>query len=322
MNKTARVYLFTGPEKGEKNKAVSRILHNYKTETGSEPDIYRFYPFETSVREIIALLKNGDLFSDHKFVFIHNTDEINNNEISDLVSYIKNPGDNATLFLLTDSYKVNTKISSAVGKENTRIFWELFENQKINWIKDFFKKESLTISIEAVDMILDLVENRTDDLKAVCGRLAFFFKDRKHITEEIIEEYVFHSKEENVFTLFAKMIKNDFAGSIEILHKLALSGNNNPVQLLSGLHWQYSNLLKLKRLVSSGENTQKSLTALKIRGKRNQAAYMAAVDRFTIDELERIIMLISISDRESREINRERWMLAMELFIHNAISSR
>ncbi len=320
MSKTAPVYLFTGPENGEKERAVSQILHEYKASSGSEPEIYKFYPFETSVGEIVSLLKNGDLFSDYKFVFIHNADEIKKSEISYLVSYIKDPSDSATLFLMTDSYKVDSKISSAVGKANSRIFYELFENQKVNWIKGYFRKEDLGISPEAVEMILDLVENRTGDLKVVCERLAAFFKDRGQITEDIIEEYVFHSKEESVFTLFAKMIRNDFAGSIEILHKLALSGSNNPVQLLSGLHWQYSNLLKLKHLLSEGENEQKALASLRIRGKRNQAVYLAAQDRFSLGELESIIILIAAYDKNAREVSRERWMLLMEMFIHYAVN--
>ncbi|RKX93358.1 MAG: DNA polymerase III subunit delta [Spirochaetes bacterium] len=322
MSKIASVYLFTGPENGEKEKAIGQILNQYKTTTGNDPETYRFYPFETSVGEVVSLLKNGDLFSDYKFVFIHNADEIKKNEIPYLVSYVKEPGDSATLFLLTDSYKVDPKLSAAVGKASTRIFWELFENQKVNWIRGYFKKESLSISPEAVEMILDLVENRTDDLKVVCERLAVFFKDRGHISEEIIEEYVFHSKEENVFTLFDKMVRNDFAGSIEILHKLALSGSNNPVQLLSGLYWQYRNLLKLKHLLSEGENEQKAMAALKIRGKKKQALYLAAQDEHSLGELESTIMLIADYDKHAREVSKERWMLVMEMFIHQAVNRR
>ncbi len=319
MSKFAPVYLFTGPERGEKDRTISEIIKRYTSETGLEPEIYKFYPFEISLSEVIALLKNGGLFSEYKFVFLMNTDELKKNEIPLLVSYLKNPGKDSTLFLLSDSIQIDRKISSAVKKENIRIFWELFQNQKINWIQSYFRKNSMQISDDAVDMILEMVENRTDDLEAVCSRLSAYFKESGTISEEEVEEYVYHSKEENVFTLFGRLIRNDFAGSIEILHNIRLSGEHNPVQLFGGLLWQYRNLLKLKRLKMEGVPDQDALQKAKIRGKKNQSLYLNAIKLHPVGELERIISLIARCDRNAREINKERWILLMEMFIYYTI---
>ncbi len=323
MTNIAPVYLFTGPEKGQKDAAVSDLLKAGRSlNNGAEPEIHRFYPFETSVDRIVSLLKNGDLFSDYKFVFLNNADEIKKSEIPSLVSYIKDPSRTGTLVLVTDSYQVDSRISAAVGKKNTRVFWELFENQKEDWIRSYFRKEDMSVSADAVEMILDMVNNRTDDLGMVCGRLVSFFRGSGEITEKDVEEFVFHSKEENVFTLFAKMAEKNFSGSIEVLHKISLSGDHNPVQLLSGLLWQYRNLLKLKKLVSEGTAGNNALLEVKIKGKRNQAIYMKALGSYSEDELERIIILISVYDRKAREINRDRWLTLMEMFIHYSVNRK
>jgi len=179
---------------------------------------------------IVSLLKNGGLFSDYKFVLLNNAEEIEKSEIPLLISYIKAPSRTGTLVLLTDSYQVDSRISGAVGEKNIRVFWELFENQKEGWVRSYFSKEGMSVSSDAVEMILDMVNNRTDDLEIVCGRLVSFLRESGEITERDVENFVFHSKEENVFTLFAKMAEKNFPGSIEVLHKIGLSGDHNPVQ--------------------------------------------------------------------------------------------
>ena len=318
MSSIAPVYLFTGPEKGEKNRAVSDILDRYTSTTGLTPEIYKFYAFEASISEVIALLKNGGLFSEYKFVFLMNIEDMKKSDIPLLLSYLHAPGKEATLFLLSEAYKVDSKITKAVKKENTRTFWELFENQKINWLQSYFRKNNKKITPDAIEMILEMVENRTDDMERVCSRLLIIFKDKMVISDEEIEEFVFHSKEENVFTLFDHMTRNDFSGSIEILHKIRLSGNHNPVQLLSGLLWQYRNLLNVKLLLKEMPQ-QKVFAQLKINGKRKQTHYLNVSKLHSVLEIEDIINCIAYYDRKAREITRERWILLMELFIYYSV---
>ncbi len=313
------VYLFTGPERGEKDRAIAEIIGRYSAQSGSKPEIYKFYSFETSVSEIVSLLMNGGLFSEYKFVFLMNIDEIKKTEIPLLEKYLKNPGEDSTLFLLTESYKSDPRISLSVKKENTRIFWELFENQKISWIQNYFNRNKKKITPEAIEMILELVENRTNDLTLVCDRLLIHLSDTLLITEDEVEAFVSHSKEENVFTLFNYMVKNDFSGSLEVLHTIRLSGENNPVPLLNGLLWQYRNLLNLKLMLFEGISEQKAFTQLKIRGKRKQSHYINASKLHSTTEVERIISLIAYYDRESRETGKERWLILMELFIYYTI---
>ncbi len=318
MSSIAPVYLFTGPEKGEKNRAISDIMEGYTAATGEKPEIYKFYGFETSVSEIVALLKNGGLFSSYKFVFLMNVEDLKKSDIPLLVSYLRSPGKEATLFLLTDAYKADPRITGAVQKKNTRIFWELFENQKINWLQSYFHRNNKKITDAAIEMILEMVENRTDAMEKVCSRLLVFFREREVISEDEVEEFVFHSKEENVFTLFDHMSRNDFPGSVEILHKIRLTGDHNPVQLLSGLLWQYRNLLKVKLLMEELPQ-QKVFSQLKIYGKRKQAHYLNVSKLHSLLEIEDIINLIAFYDRKAREATRERWILVMELFIYYSV---
>ena len=66
-----------------------------------------------------------------------------------------------------------------------------------------------------------MIENNTKDLKSECSKLALFFGPGASIKTEELEKYLYHSKEENVFTLFESIAQRNFDLSLEILSKKA-----------------------------------------------------------------------------------------------------
>ena len=316
MNNPEPVYLFLGPEIGLKTDEIRKIQDAYHKQSGEIPELHKFYPYDTSIGEVISLMKNGALFSNYKFVTFMNTEELKKDDIAELISYIKAPGSDCTLFLLSDKTSVDKKITSAIPKKSVRIFWELFENQKKSWISNFFRNEKIGISGDAIEMILEMVENNTNDMRNACSKLSIFFGENSQIEEEDIEHFIYHSKEENVFTLFKKIAAADFPSSVEILHKIALSGEGSPVQLISGLQWQFRKLLNLSQLLAKHYGSEEALSKAQIRGKRNQQTYINGLKSYTTRELQNIIVLISKYDILARELNKDNHIILMELFIY------
>ena len=87
----------------------------------------------------------------------------------------------------------------------------MFDNQKQGWVTNFFRQRKITIAADAVEYILDMVENNTRDMRAECERLALFFGPDATIGLESVEQYIYHSKEENVFTLFDRICERELA---------------------------------------------------------------------------------------------------------------
>jgi DNA polymerase III subunit delta len=322
MNNPDSTYLFLGPEIGQKNEEIIRIQNSYREKTGETPEMHKFYPYDTSMGEVISLMKNGALFANYKFITYMNVEDLKKDEIEELISYVKAPGNDCTLFLRSDKTSVDKKLSNAISKKSVRIFWELFENQKKSWISNYFKKEKIEISLEAVEMILEMVENNTDDMRNACSKLSIFFGENSQISEEDIEHFIYHSKEENVFTLFKKIALSDFSSSLEILHKIALSGEGSPIQLISGLQWQFRKLLTLSQLFSKRYSREEALSKAQIRGKRNQQTYMDGLKTFTTGDLQRIIVLIAKYDILAREMNKDKHLILMELFIYYCVIAK
>lgn len=313
------IHLLLGPENGEKKEFINTLVKKLSKSLG-DPEKYRFYPYDTEMGEIVSIMKNGSLFSTHKIVTINNCEDIKKkNSVEQLIDYCKSPSDDVTLFLLSDSNKIDSKIEKTIPATQKKIFWEMFENRKKDWIISFFRKKGLNIDFNAVELLLDMIENNTDAMKTDCEKLAFYFKEGSRISEEDIENFLYHSREENVFTLFEKVCRRDFESSLDVLSSIVLAKETAPVQLISGLLWQFKNLLNLSSLLSKNFNQSEALLKSNIRGKKNQKTYMEAVQNYKTKELEQIICLIEEYDHRLRTVRTEMQDSIIEMFLYRCI---
>ena len=152
----AEVYLFTGPENGEKGEAIANIREAARKKNGAL-DEYKYYASDTRLQDVISQLQNVSLFSSALFVVLRNAEQIKlKADIDLLASYIKGASDSPnTLILVSDENSVEKKLESLFATDHKKIFWEMFESDKISWIKNFFKKNEYSIEEDAVQLILN-----------------------------------------------------------------------------------------------------------------------------------------------------------------------
>ena len=269
----------------------------------------------------MAILRNSSLFAQTRLVLLYNTNEIKKKADADLlVEYIKSPVEETILLLLSDEYRIDRRIDEAVGKDRKKVFWELYENQKRSWIVDYFRRVNMAITQEAVELLLDLVENHTDDLKKECEKLALYFQSGANIDETQIESLIYHSKVENVFTLFESIGRRDLEAALDIYQNIRLSGESDPVQLLGGLVWQFRKLLKYVRLTGSGYSASDANAKLSIRGKKSQTSSSQAAQAYDAEALEWIITLISENEAQLRSIGTELQDIYFQRFLYKCVS--
>ena len=268
-------YLFLGPELGEKQEAIQEL----RRKLGASVEETTFYAGETATARIVDLLRNGSLFADARLFFIKNAELIDKKEeVELLASYLESPQTGATLVLISDGIGVDKRLEKAVPADSKRIFWELFENRKHEWVENFFRKEGCRVSPEAVDAILELVENNTEALRRECSRLTLFLgKDRAASVEEV-EKWLSHSREESAFTLFSRIAAGDLSKSLETLHTL-LGAKESPQAILAGLAWCFRKLRDCLALERSGnandfEYKKIGLASSRLRKDYTQAAHL------------------------------------------------
>jgi DNA polymerase III subunit delta len=294
-------YLLLGPENGKRNEFIASIRAEITTLTGEPPEEHKVYAFEADFPGIVGILNNLSLFSTHRLVMIHEAQQIKKKgDVELLVKYLASPNDASTIIFVTDDYRVDRAIESAVGKKRTTTFWELFENQKRSWIQTFIRSAGSSITAEAV----------------------LYYPRGTKITEDEVERLVYHSKNESVFTLFEHFASGDFSATIETLHAIILSGPLEPASLLGGLSWQIRRLLEFRRLKDAHYSDEDAAKRAKIVGKRNLAIYQRGAKTYSVPDLERIVVRTGEYDVRFREVRTDIDRRLIELFVYETVVRR
>lgn len=288
------VYLFTGPEIGERNEAIAKLRAQYRAQYGSL-DEYNLYATDTRVPEIVSLLDGRGFFTDATFVVLKNAELVKKkDELEQLARWIKNSANGTSaLVLVSDEISVDKKLEALVPKEHAKKFWELFENRKQEWLRAFFSKNGLTANAAAIDAVLDLVPNDTESLRNACQPFFLFFQKGHAVTEADVEKILAHNREESAFTLFDAMADagarpaQRLEKSLEILQTLRLSKDSSGVALIAGLSYSFRQLRAWHNNPGFGSSKQ-------------QARYTAAARLWSPLQTAAVIALLAKTDMAIR----------------------
>ena len=296
------IYLFTGPEIGERNIAIAKVKDSLNKQYGAL-DLHNIYAGLTPISQVLSILQTGSLFNNAICVILNNAHEITKkDEVEAIIGWAKSSlSFPAFLILTSDEISINKSIENVVPKPQKQIFWELFENTKREWISRFFTKETMQIRDEAIDSILELVENNTEMLKTSCSHLALFFDEGKFIEACNIETLLSHTKEETPFSLFDAISHLNLSQSLSIAQKLMQVKNTSPIQIIAGLTFCFRRLSDWHSIIKANKGF--SETAVKTKGFTSKTAieqYKRAGKHFTMKDVERILCLLNNIDFEMR----------------------
>ncbi len=299
------LYLFTGPEIGLRSDEIENLKRNLAKKAPGI-DCHIFYANETSVASVVSLLLNGSLFSDAKFVVLNNAELIKKKEEIEVISeWKKTASDESVLVLVSDEIGVDKKLEALVSKDKKKIFWELFDNKKTQWVSDFFRRKGYSIEPDAVETILELVENNTAALASECGRFFVCFDKSHTITEEDAESLLSHNREESPFTLFDVLAgtgskSERLENALEILQKIRLSKDSSGVQLIAGLTYCFRKLSVWQGLQASGSVSPADLKSKGFASSKMQNQYRRAEKIWNPADCKAILALLAGTDIQIR----------------------
>ena len=304
---SAPIYLYTGPEAGERKEAVEKIKKTLRKDFGDLEE-YNFYASETSVNEFMSVLQNESLFSSATCVVVKNAEVIKKKEdIETIVNWVSSVNTQSSVLILTsDSVSIDTKIEKAVPTQNKKIFWEMFEDRKLSWVFDFFKKNGYSITEDAANAILELVENNTEALRNECLRFFVCFPSSKEITESDVESILVHNREESAFSLFDSISNPSVSENerlqkgLEILQRIRLSKDNSSVMLIAGLTSCFRKLSTYHKLQSARMNDDFNLKINGFSSKKMKTQYNRASKVWTVGQVVAILSLLSSADMSIR----------------------
>jgi len=298
-SKSNAAYIFLGPEIGKKQDEIGQIkkkLSESAAAAGAAAGAYEetvFYSGETPVTDIVNIIQNHSLFAQSRLFIIKNAEQIKKKEeinaVADCMKELE-PGD--ALILVSDEFRLSAGLDNACPKENRKVFYEMFERDKIAWVRSFFQRESLSIDPSGIDAILELVENNTDAMRRECSRLVFFLPKDRPATAQDVEQWLSHSREESAFTLFTRIASGDCSKAVESLHTL-LSAKESPIAILSGLAWSFRKLRDYLALSDNTDNFELKKIGLSAITKNN---YAAASRRYSKTDVEKCLAITAEYD--------------------------
>lgn len=331
----AHVYLFAGPEIGERNSAVESLRQQARR-TLQTLDEYTFYAHETSVSDVVGLLCNESLFAAARFIVLKNAELIKKkDDIARIAALSAGAEDTkgvaaaSVLVLVSDSVSVDKKLEAAVPKNNRKIFWELFENRKEQWLVSFFQRAGFSIEPEAVQTILELVENNTDALRTECSRFMLCLERGSRVTAAAVEQFIAHNREESPFTLFdalsctADNSRHRLETALDILHKIRLSKDSSSIQLLAGLTFCFRKLRQWHSLYAGQRGVSEfDLKKAGFSSKKARTQYTAAARMWSAAQTEAILALIARTDMAMRTLGQAAETTLLELLLYSIVLKR
>ena len=331
------VYVFLGPEKGLKEDAVKQIRNSLEAKFGG-CDVARFYAFEDYEAEMFAQLNNMDFFSAHKLIVLGAAEEIKGaDKVNALVSYINAPSETATLVIISDEKFINRSVMDSVPKDALKIFYELFDSQKDQWLRDFFRRGGFSIEQEAIDAILEKVENNIQDMTATCSQMLVFLgtiEGKSSVTYDDVENFLTHTREEDDFSLFDYIAHRKLESALECFQTLVRTNDMASVTtVLPGrLASYFRRALSVSLNVAAGMGvdlgrsgdssafmTKVYETERPITMPKDKEIYRSCVRNYSTDQIEAIISMLAACDLEIRKTGGGVQTLIMEKCISDII---
>ena len=302
-----QIYLYTGPEFGERNEAVDAVKAGLKKKFG-DIDEHLFYLQETPFGQIMTILQSGTLFSNGVCVVCKGAELLKKKDdlamISDWLD--GNPDDSSVLILVSDEVSVDSKLDKLVPAQNKKKFWEMFDNQKVPWLTKFFQKNGYRINQDAAELILDMIENNTQALKNECSRFFIVFPKDHTVTVDDVEKVLTHNREESAFTLFNQIsqsgepVQKRFENGISILQKIRLSKENSSVMLIAGLASCFRKLVLWHKVCDNGMPDSFTLKVNGFSSVPMQNQYKAAAKIWNDKQATAILAILASADMEIR----------------------
>ncbi len=303
---SAPIYLFSGPEFGERAEAVDSVKNSLRKKFGSLEE-YTYYSVETDAPDALEKLYSESLFSAATCVVYNGAENIKKKEdIQKIESWSKAAGEASVLILVSDMISLASSLEKIIPKENRRQFWEMFDDRKVPWLKNYFSKNGFSIDDEACEEILDLVENNTQALKSECSRFFVCFKPGTRITVENVDALIEHNREESAFTLFAAMAdstKNPAERlelSLGILQKIRLSKDSSAVMIIAGLTFCFRRLEVWHNLKMQGKGDDFNLKTNGFASKTSRRQYSGAEQCWTLGQTLAVTALLAETDMRIR----------------------
>ncbi|MCK4803094.1 MAG: DNA polymerase III subunit delta [Spirochaetes bacterium] len=219
-------YMLLGEDRGAKDEFLQNLKTNiFKSEDGRKNNVSIFYGDEASTEEIIENLATFSFFSDKKLIIVRNFDLLQN--IKPLVEYIESPNTESILVLISENKSAAKGTVNAVEKKGRAcIFWPMFQNESVGWLKDRLKKLDIQAGPEAIKYIIELSGTSVNELRNQIECIANYLNRGEVLSLEKVKNIIAKLYNYTVFDLSNAIFVKKTREILEIFRYLVNNGED------------------------------------------------------------------------------------------------
>ena len=290
-------YIYYGPEGGERLYQINQLVKSLTELHGDGLEIHKYYLSEDRAEKIISDLDNGTLFASHTLAIINNSELLTKKQdLKQFAAFTQTLGEQTTLIFTSDSDRLDKGLYSLADRRAQEQFSELDDDKKVRWVRRYLEKKQMQMQPEALELFISLVSGNTQDMEQELDKMLLLFASmsaESTMTVELIERYIYHSREESVFTLFEAYSKGDFAGALEILNKLRSIKANEETSILIRMSYQIRQLASLSVIQRTRSLQKNDFRNARVFGNSTIEQYRLALKRMDSTKIQRHLILCS-----------------------------
>jgi len=250
------IYLLHGEESYFIDVISDYIEQNVLSNLEKEFNQTICYGKDSDVPTLISYARRFPMMANYQVIIVKEAQDME--KIEDLIPYLENPLPSTLLVLCYKYGKLDKRKALFKAIEKTGVTFEsprLYDNKIPDWIHDYVKRRSYSITPKASALLNEFVGNDLSKIVNELEKLFINFPAGSEINEEYVEKNIGISKDYNVFELLKALGNKEVLKANRIIRYFAANPRENPLlKVIPILSSYFSKLLLYHSLPDKSRN--------------------------------------------------------------------
>lgn len=318
-NKIAPVYLFWGEENYLLDEAVKTLIDKLVEPATADFNLDIYYGSEVDGAKIVQAATSFPIMAEQRVVVVKELDRVKTQGLQLLCSYARKPLKSTFLILTASELNFRLKPFQELKKTAQEVeFKLLYDNQVLNWIKQYVTGKKYTFTEEAITLIHENVGNSLRDLVNELDKIFVNSGERKQIDGNDVRHVVGLSREFSIFELLNLIGERQLKPALTTLNRVLELGES-PIKIITMLTRHFGILLKIKHGQRTGQ-PQNQLASLAGVAPFFVNDYLKQARNFTPEQVQKAFHALMKADLALKSSSQKPFVI-LELLIYNLIKN-
>jgi len=242
----------------------------------------------------IAAAEQLPMMSERRVIRIRDFAKLRETDEEIIIRYLNRPADSTVMVFVADDLDKRKKLTKALLTSCAVVEFPAVKDAEAKvWARARLKELKTMVDERVLSEVISLVGTNLQTLHSELDKLAAAAIETRHITMELVDDLIGHSRELSNFELGDQLVAGDRRRALETLHRL-LDDEVQPVMLLGLIASNYHRLALAKELLNRGARDEVYRLVYGPPAKRD--AFMNTLQRSEATKIARGIQLIAAAD--------------------------